>query len=175
MPDLLTGDQYIELLLERQAAWERENPATANVQPWVRPLLDWFVREGDERLVHPEVLKRAPQPKRAPTPIPAATIRAKRDRVQMRLDQAHTARARAERLAEAATEARGGLNSFGGSGPQTAARKVRSMQDRAYRAISDAEARIERWTAALARYDARLAKAEAREQTSIRSDTPEEA
>lgn len=46
----MTGDEYIALLLERQAAYEREHPPSP---PWLRPLLEWFVRPGDELLFTP--------------------------------------------------------------------------------------------------------------------------
>ena len=47
-PVKLTGEQYIELLLARQAEW-----LAAPGRPDYRypPLLEWFVRAGDENLV----------------------------------------------------------------------------------------------------------------------------
>jgi len=42
----LTGEQYIAVLLERQADWVTAHPG------WrYPPLLEWFVRDGDEDLV----------------------------------------------------------------------------------------------------------------------------
>lgn len=50
-PDLaatpaLTGNQYMDLLLERQRAWIAEHDERN-----FPPLLHWFVRDGDEKLV----------------------------------------------------------------------------------------------------------------------------
>jgi hypothetical protein len=41
----MTGDEYMQLLLERQAAWVSEHPM---MKPWAVPLLEWFVREDDD-------------------------------------------------------------------------------------------------------------------------------
>ena len=42
----LTGEQYIAVLLQRQGEWIAEHPGYR----WP-PLLEWFVRDGDEHLV----------------------------------------------------------------------------------------------------------------------------
>jgi hypothetical protein len=42
----LTGEQYIALLLQRQADYVAAHPGQR-----YPPLLEWFVREGDEHLV----------------------------------------------------------------------------------------------------------------------------
>lgn len=42
----LTGGQYIEVLLQRQADWVAAHPGHR-----YPPLLEWFVRDGDEELV----------------------------------------------------------------------------------------------------------------------------
>ena len=42
----LTGEQYIAVLLQRQGEWIAEHPG----HRWP-PLLEWFVRDGDEHLV----------------------------------------------------------------------------------------------------------------------------
>lgn len=52
---LLTGDEYIALLLERQAEYMTKTGMDPDTV--YKPLLEWFVREGDEELVDPEVLK----------------------------------------------------------------------------------------------------------------------
>lgn len=105
---LLTGDEYMQLLHQRRAEWEAAHPARvggaldrikrehpgANPQPrpgWstARPLLEWFVRDGDEDLVDMSALESEPQPKRVPRPRvyrSAASLRAERDRVQEQLD-----------------------------------------------------------------------------------------
>jgi hypothetical protein len=42
----LNGEQYVAVLLERQAEWVAAHPGRR-----YPPLLEWFVREGDEHLV----------------------------------------------------------------------------------------------------------------------------
>lgn len=44
----MTGDEYMALLLERQAAHMAEHPPNPS---WLRPLLEWFIEDGDEKLV----------------------------------------------------------------------------------------------------------------------------
>jgi hypothetical protein len=51
---LLTGDQYIELLLKRQAEWVENNPEVYRRNHYMQPLLEWFVRDGDEEIFDPE-------------------------------------------------------------------------------------------------------------------------
>jgi len=50
-PHRLTGEQYIQLLLRRQNAWLTAHPPAPGTKTWVRPLLSWFIRKGDEDLV----------------------------------------------------------------------------------------------------------------------------
>lgn len=68
----LTGDEYMELLVQRQTEFmelrRREALAVADsgrpTLPLLPPLLEWFIRDGDEHLVElPE-----PAPKRKPEP-----------------------------------------------------------------------------------------------------------
>jgi hypothetical protein len=54
MKVLLTGDQYIELLLKRQAEWVENNPEVYRRNHYHPPLLEWFVRDGDEEIFDPE-------------------------------------------------------------------------------------------------------------------------
>jgi hypothetical protein len=54
MKVLLTGDQYIELLLKRQAEWVENNPEVYRRNHYIQPLLEWFVRDGDEEIFDPE-------------------------------------------------------------------------------------------------------------------------
>lgn len=44
----VNGEQYMQILLARQAEYEAENPPNP---AWMRPLLEWFIREGDEKWV----------------------------------------------------------------------------------------------------------------------------
>lgn len=41
----IDAEDYIGVLLARQAAWEAEHPR----QGWMRPLLEWFIADGDEQ------------------------------------------------------------------------------------------------------------------------------
>lgn len=105
----LTGDEYIELLLSRQAEWIAANrPQEAAAEAIARikaeypdanpqvnftfrrpPLLEWFIRAGDEDLVDLATLDSEPQPKRAPRPRTyrsAASLREERDQVKARMD-----------------------------------------------------------------------------------------
>lgn len=68
----LTGDEYMELLVQRQTEFmeqrRRQAPAVADngrpTLPLPPPLLEWFIRDGDEHLVElPE-----PAPKHKPEP-----------------------------------------------------------------------------------------------------------
>lgn len=51
----MSPDEYMEVLVARQQEWLAANPPrvdTIRPQRWVAgPLLEWFVREGDEDLV----------------------------------------------------------------------------------------------------------------------------
>jgi hypothetical protein len=55
----IDAEDYMQLLLKRQAAWEAAHPHYR-----LRPLLEWFIEPGDERWVHLP----APAPKRKPAP-----------------------------------------------------------------------------------------------------------
>lgn len=83
----MTGDEYMDVLLERQAEYELDHPA---VRPWLRPLLEWFVRPGDEKLVDlPAPVVSAPAakpPTRPRTYRTVESLRAERDRLQARAD-----------------------------------------------------------------------------------------
>lgn len=75
----MTGEEYMALLLQRQSEWESEHPGR---QPWARPLLEWFIRDGDELLFIPPA--EVPQPKRETKPRvyrTAASLREQRERL----------------------------------------------------------------------------------------------
>jgi len=77
----MSGDEYIALLLERQAEAVTGNPLAP------APLLESMVRPGDEALFTPPVEQ--PQPKRVTAPRryrSAADLRAERDRLIGRRD-----------------------------------------------------------------------------------------
>lgn len=84
---LLTPDQYMDLLLERQAAHEADHPPVG----WVRTLPTWFIQDGDEHLVDMGAVERStpsPRPARAKRPRkyrPASYWQAELDRIETRL------------------------------------------------------------------------------------------
>lgn len=76
----LTGDEYIALLQQRQAEYVAQ--LSPRRHPWVVPLLEWFIRDGDEHLFTPP--KEQSQPKRVTKPRTyrsAESLRAERDRL----------------------------------------------------------------------------------------------
>lgn len=55
----LSPDEFADVLLERQTAWiAREHPSGLRA-PWVRPLLTWFIQDGDEHLVDMDQIHQA--------------------------------------------------------------------------------------------------------------------
>lgn len=162
---LMTGDEYIALLLERQRLFAAGHPAVQGAQAWLAvPPIEHFVMEGDEQLVRPDVLaKAAPQPKRTPAAVDLVRLRERRDLYGDRLENARRALARAERMREHARDLGGSLLSFGTSGPQGARRQVQTATDRALRAHSDAAARIEHWERRIRTIDQRITRAEQKE------------
>ena len=80
---LLTGDEYMALLVERQAAHIAKHPPNPS---WLVPLLEWFILPGDEDLFTPP--KPTPQPKRERKPVnykPASHWRQKLERIDAEL------------------------------------------------------------------------------------------
>lgn len=72
----VTGEEYMTILLARQAAYVSRNPGT------LLPLLEWFIRDGDEDFVQLPDVK--PARKRETTPRvyrTAASLREERDKV----------------------------------------------------------------------------------------------
>jgi hypothetical protein len=87
----VNGDEYMELLEQRRAAWEAASQGgNPQITPksWVRPLLEQFVEAGDENLVDlPERQPAEPKPVQAKRPRvyrSAASLREERDRLQAR-------------------------------------------------------------------------------------------
>ncbi|MFL0243543.1 hypothetical protein [Mycobacterium sp. SMC-17] len=82
----MTGDAYMELLVQRQNAWIAAHPPREGLVTWLQPLLTWFIQPGDEDLVE---LPEDPPAKPAPTPRTyrsAASLRTERDRLIARRD-----------------------------------------------------------------------------------------
>lgn len=79
----IDGDAYIAVLLARQAAWIHRNGGDRTFPP----LLEWFIREGDENFVIVPGEKPAPKRERRPrTYRSAASLIEERDKVQARMD-----------------------------------------------------------------------------------------
>lgn len=88
----LSGDEYMALLQRRQQEWLDAH--ATEVAPRFPPLLEWFIRDGDEDLVDPAILNPPPvqaAPKRAKPRAyrSAESLRQERDRVQAQLDAIH--------------------------------------------------------------------------------------
>lgn len=139
----MTGDEYMALLVERQEDHMREHPPA---RPWLKPLLDWFIRPGDEDVFTPPAVE--PQPKRVTTPRTyrsAASLRDERDRL----------------TAQAAPLVTPLLNDRAAAGGQALGQKgTARIQKRE-------DARLQRYVALDRRIralDARIASAEARER-----------
>ena len=85
---LLTPDAYMALLCERRDQWAADHPH----RPGAPPLIEWFVRDGDDQLVDMAAIEdanRATQPARTRQPRrhrPATYWRARIDRMQERLN-----------------------------------------------------------------------------------------
>jgi hypothetical protein len=62
----IDGEAYMQVLLDRQAAYEAAHPNRPGALPRMRPLLEWFIQDGDEKWVILPEHKFAP--KRTPTP-----------------------------------------------------------------------------------------------------------
>jgi hypothetical protein len=146
----VTGEQYMEILLQRQATWMTRNGGMHKLPP----LLEWFIREGDEDFV--QLPDATPAPKRERTPRTyrsAASLREDRDRVQAQMD------------------------AITGSGPDDPASVNLSPFSRSKAAASAGRRRfakldrdLEKFTALaqrLATLDFRILSAEAREQKAV--------
>ena len=79
----MTGDEYMDLLLERRDAYYAEH---GQPRPGFPALPEWFIRDGDEELFTPP--EPTPQPKREPKPRtyrPATYWRDRLERIDARL------------------------------------------------------------------------------------------
>lgn len=81
----MTGDDYIAVLTRRREEYMAERPG----QPeWLVPLLEWFIRPGDEQMVTlPSPPPKQERPERTPRQFrSAASLRGDRRQLQARLD-----------------------------------------------------------------------------------------
>lgn len=64
----MTGDEYLALLLARQAEHMAQHPLRPGAKAFLMPTLDMFVRAGDEKLV--DLPRDDPEARRTPPPRP---------------------------------------------------------------------------------------------------------
>jgi len=139
----VTGDEYIRVLEARRDEHAAEHPP----RPGFPPLLEWFIRPGDEDIVDLPAAPApaAPRPSRPRTYRPAADLRAERDRLA----------AEAERVFESA----GVPDRAASHGVALGHRGTARVQERNDRALARYTALTER----IGRLDGRIAAAERRE------------
>lgn len=150
---LLTPEQYMNVLLERQAEYAAEHPPVLGFPP----LLDWFIRDGDEHLVDMDAIDRAnaahDRVEKRPTKPryykPASHWRAVIERTQRRMDAINGIQ-RHHTTDPAA---------YGGVGIRQTSRQRRQYADR----IDKAAAEYVRLEARLRHATSMLRKAETRE------------
>lgn len=155
---LLTGDEYMDLLLSRQAEWTAANPSQEAFTFRRPPLLEWFVRAGDEDLVDLSSLESEPQPKRKPKPRvyrSAASLRDERDRVQAQMD--------------AITRDDNGDMAVVNLSPYSRSRAARRAGVRRFEKLDRDLQRFTQLKRRLDRLDSRIAAAEARESATTDS------
>ncbi|MDM8084726.1 hypothetical protein QUV83_08125 [Cellulomonas cellasea] len=144
----MTGDEYMALLEQRRDAYEAEHPTA---RAWVRPLLEWFIRPGDEALVALPTTA----PKRQTTPRTyrtAESLRADRDRVDAEIRRLSDSAALPDRAAS--------------HGVALGRARTARHQARADRALARAAELYQR----LSVLDGRIARAERRETTHSTTD-----
>jgi hypothetical protein len=145
-PTALTGDEYMALLHQRRDEWmAAQPPRTYTPRAWVAtPLLEQFVRPGDELLFTPPTEQPAPPPSSAPRrdrwSLSVDDLRARRDRL----------RAEADLLAEPEITDRAAAGGVG-IGVARSRRAARRMDGRLARYVD--------LTRRIAALDARIARA----------------
>lgn len=176
----MTGDQYMELLEQRRAAYMAANPprqiaeaaierikrefphANPQLKPKWQPLealLEWFIQPGDEDLV--ELPEKKPAPKRQPKPRvyrSAASLREERDRLVAR------------RVAIIAIDADGDMASTNLS-PLSRSRAARNAGRRRFAQLDRDLERVANLNRRIRSLDFRINTAEAREKRAALSST----
>lgn len=145
---VLTGDEYMALLVERREAYYAEHGQPRLGFP---ALLEWFIRDGDEELFTPP--EPTPQPKREAKPrtyLPASHWRERLARVEARMAQIDGSTRRHDTDDPAA---------YGGIGVRQTARQQRQHWNR----IDRAAAEMVRLEQRRKEYAGKLARAEQRE------------
>lgn len=154
MADLLTPEQYMDLLLERQAEYDAQHPRVLGFPP----LLDWFIRDGDEHIVDMDAINRAnaahdrveKRPTRPRYYKPASHWRTVVDTTQKRMDVINGVQRHATTDPAA----------YGGVGVRQTARQKRKHWER----IDNAASEYVRLEARLKHAKTMLRRAEEREQ-----------
>ncbi|GAA2678870.1 hypothetical protein LV78_005478 [Actinosynnema pretiosum] len=81
----MTGEQYIEVLVERQRAWEQKH-TKPGMKPGFPALLEWFILPGEELLVQLPEPAPATRPVRRPRRYRSAeSLRQERDQLVQRM------------------------------------------------------------------------------------------
>ena len=155
---LLSPDQYMDLLLARQAAYVTEHPPA---RPWILPPLEWFVREGDEALIDMAAID-------ASNKAPARSIAAKPDRdprPRVYRSAASLRGERAELVARRDACAQVGLPDRAAAGGEgigvRRGRRYLKRMDNALRRYAVLDQRVKTLDSRIARAEAREAKAAA--------------
>ncbi|MFD8496315.1 hypothetical protein [Amycolatopsis sp. NPDC059657] len=152
----VTGEQYMDILLARQAAWIARYDGNRSFPP----LLEWFIRDGDEAFV--VLPAAAPTPKRPRTPRlyrSAASLREERAQVQARLDVFNDD--------GPADRAMANLS------PNSRSRAARNAGRRRFEQMDRDLQRYAALTERLNRLDGRIALADAREAKAATRDRPQ--
>jgi vancomycin resistance protein YoaR len=147
----MTEEEYIAVLLERQADWIAEHPEPR--YPWLRPLLEWFVQDGDETTVTFPTAK--PQP-RVTTSHPEPSLAA----MQRLLDNAHKQRAQLEAERDQLLKPVVADRAYSGHKPKTVRRNSRRM-DRELARHTELTAQMHRVNTHIAALTRRIEQAEA--------------
>lgn len=148
---LLAPDEYMGVLLERQAEYAKQHPPVLGFPP----LLDWFIRDGDEHLVDMDAIEQANEPTERPAPRPryykpASHWRGVIERTQARMDAINGSTKRHDTTDPAA---------YGGVGIRQTPRQQRKHWTR----IDNAASEYVRLEARLGHARSMLRKAERRE------------
>lgn len=132
MSELLTPDQYMDLLVRRREAYEAAHPPRAEVKLRFPALLDWFIEPGDEDLVDMTAIEAANRPaerrpKRSRRYRPASYWRAELERIASRMDEINGLQRHATSDPAA----------YGGIGIRQTARQARRYGERIDRAAAE--------------------------------------
>ena len=155
MPVKMTPDEYMDVLLARQAAHIADHPPR---RPGFPPLLEWFIRPGDEDLVNMNAIKAATTREDGPPSVKKP--RTYRTAAHWR-DQLARIDARLEAINGITRHGTTDPAAYGGIGVRQTARQ----QQRYWARIDRAAGEHTRLTARRVQVAAKLRRAEQREAT----------